>query len=358
MGFITKDDQQRIDETLQFIAASTLVPTQMRTAVAAFVTAFLNQRLPPGTTRRDLRTFSRQMSMARVPHSGTEVQRNLRRAIHLLWEAMGNHQRAEEAKTCPGGDLVHDYKRSMEKAWLVSETRGGGNVGHQWVFTHGLRHHTRAFLTRNRITIRGSPRIRTDDGDRNVLDFNFSFDPLYDRYAFGVGGVGGMTFQTVSVPAVHWATVPGRGNAQDAGSFANVHGTELGGATVMLTTQFTGCSFCIKDAGRVLAAHISPSLPSQPHSMDGTKLARQLSGQQGGVTGGDFGNGAGGSPFLVFGRGYSNFGDHGGYDARIQGGGTSSMSVIGFLRSTGQWKVYSQQVLDGRIVKAVRIFPA
>ncbi|MCG3194811.1 MAG: hypothetical protein DIJKHBIC_04078 [Thermoanaerobaculia bacterium] len=361
MAFITKDDQARIDDAFNFIAGTTLVPARMKLAVSTFVSDFIKRKLPTGSSRQEIRNFSRGMSMAKVHHSGTEGQRALRRAIHLLWEAMENHERAEQAKLTPGIDLVYDFKRSMEKAWIVSEKKGGGLVAHKWVFDNGLKLYTKAFLRRNRLFIQGSSKIDGTQGDQNVLDFEFGFDELKDRYTIAPKGLGGYSFKAVSVPAVHWTDVPRRGVTEDSGSFGAMNGTEFDGASVMVTTQFTGCSFCLKDAGRLLGAHISPSVPGRPHPFSsGTKLAQQLSGVQEPAVGkGDFANGNPGTgQLLVYGRGYSNMtGLRDGYDPRIQGGGSSGMYIVGFKRPTGQWKVFSQEIVDNHIVKAIRIYP-
>jgi hypothetical protein len=361
MAFITKDDQQRIDETLNFIANTTLVNVNMRNAVSTFVSDFVRRKLPTGSSRQELRTFSRGMSMAKVSHAGSEGQRAMRRALHLIWEAIGNHQRAESSKLTPGLDIQYDFKRSMEKAWIASEQTLGGTVAHQWVFDNGLKLHTKAFLKRNIVKIDGSTKIDGTQGDRNVLDFWFAFDKASDRYVIGPSAIwGGVKMPVVSVPAVHWADIPGRAPTEDRGTFAGMVGTEVAGASLMVTTQFTGCSFCIKDVGRVFASHISPSVKGRPHPFsDGTKLAKQLAGDRtSAVTGGDFSNAIPGTgKLLVFGRGYSNLtGLPNGYDARCAGGG-NCMYILGFLRNTGQWKFFSQEVIGGRINDAKRIFP-
>ncbi len=358
MWVITKNDIARIDETLRFIADVPLVPKQMRTAVSTFVNDFVAGKLPTGTSKKDIQAFSRQMSMAKVSHSGNVEQRAVRRAIHLLWEAMGNHVRAEQSKFTAANDLTYDYKRSMEKAWLTAEAKTGGTIGHRWVFENGLKLHPKAFLTWNVIAIRGGTKVDTAHGNQNVQSFVFSFDPANDRYVIQAGG-SGYAFQAVSVVPIHWADVEDRGHVEDRGSFAKIRGTALEGAGVMVTTQFTGCTFCIKTAATILTAHLSPSLPSHPYPLsNGTKLAMQLAGRQEGVTKGDFKD-SGTGPFQVYGKGFSTIPGHvTGYSSKIQGGGKSCMHLIGFLRSDGRWKIYTQEYIDGQIKKAKRVYPS
>ncbi|MCC6132888.1 MAG: hypothetical protein IT186_23405 [Acidobacteria bacterium] len=357
MPMFGKDDRQRIDDTLDFIANCNLVGTQIRGPVSTFVRKFVNTRLPEGSSKKDVKVFSKGMSMSKVHHSGPEGHRAVRRAIHLLWEAMGNHERAEKAKFTPAGDLRYDYKRTMEKAWIVSEKTTGGVAALKWVFDNGLTLHTKAFLHRNKIFIGGSTRNDLTQ-DQNVVGFQFDFEPDKDRYIIQPGGSRGYAFNAASVPAVHWTRVPGRGTNEDSGSFAAIRGTELGGANVMITTQFTGCVFCIKELGRVMAAHVAPSIPEVPNPFsDGTKLAKQVAGQQTGVTKGDFSNlNPGTGSFFVYGRGYSNLIGRNGYDLKIKGKG-NHMYLIGFLRTTGKWKVYTQEFVDGIITKAERVYP-
>ena len=62
-----------------------------------------------------------------------------------------------------------------------------------------------------------------------------------------------------NVPGVVWSDVPNRTRSGIAGSLAGITGTDLGDAPSMLTTQFSGCSFCYKThLGKTFAAHIVP----------------------------------------------------------------------------------------------------
>jgi hypothetical protein len=198
---------------------------------------------------------------------------------------------------------------------------------------------------------------------RNILSFQFGYDVLSDRYIFKPATIpesGYYVFSAVSIPAVNWWDVPGRGRNLNAGSFAQIHGTELSGSNIMLTTQFTGCSFCMKDhGGHVYAAHISPAsvlTADAACKTDGATLAGQICGDIPTVTAGDFGNAAGGvNPFRVYGRDKGNQNFPGGYPF------TSShldyCCIIGF-ETNGNWQLHCQHSASQKVVgTADAIFP-
>ena len=126
----------------------------------------------------------------------------------------------------------------------------------------------------------------------------------------------------------------------------------------MVTTQFSGCSFCFKQInGRLFAAHISPSLVAGTGGIagGGTELARQLAGQVQSVTAGNFPSPVPqGGQLMVFGPGYSNIPNlAGGYQiSQTQTGGY--MTVIG-LRAGANWKLFSQTVAAGKVVDVKRL---
>ena len=172
---------------------------------------------------------------------------------------------------------------------------------------------------------------------------------------------GAHNFPAASVRAVGWADVPGRGAvavpaAAGAASFGAIHGTELGGAGVrtMMTTEFSGCSFCIKSVGgRTYAAHIMPSpiVFGVPPPVDGPRLAQQLEGLAPTVAAGNFANAAGGpGPFRIYGRGHSNHPHH-------PNGYPGQMTLLGFDAGGGTWRVYSQHRVGDVLGEVVQVWP-
>ncbi|MGC8470417.1 MAG: hypothetical protein ACP5NI_10970, partial [Acetobacteraceae bacterium] len=121
----------------------------------------------------------------------------------------------------------------------------------------------------------------------------------------------GITVRAVNVPEIYWANVPGRGNNAAAppagGNFAGIVATPLTSVALMVTSAFTGCSFCFKNhGGAVYAAHIGPATPNDPSIGPPPTLANQL------IATGDFAApaaaGAVAGALNVFGRGASRIG--------------------------------------------------
>jgi hypothetical protein len=194
--------------------------------------------------------------------------------------------------------------------------------------------------------------------DINLRNFYFSYNPSRDRYEFQTTAPGHQ-IQANSVVAVHWANVPGRVTAftnraaeLNAGTFTGIQGIQLDGVNVMVTTQFSGCSFCMKEeAGTMYCGHISPKVsPGDSGGMDGTLLARQLCGVEPYVVGGDFANTGGLGVFHVYGINYGNGAFPGGYDfgASPPGGGQTYMSIVGFPGGTS-YRIFSQITTNSQV---------
>jgi len=77
-------------------------------------------------------------------------------------------------------------------------------------------------------------------------------------------------------------------------------GIELSGNHIMVTTQFTGCAFCMAEhGGSLYCAHVSPAgVHGMTPNTDGLTLATRILGPGAGA----FGN-AGGVAVRVYGRG-------------------------------------------------------
>jgi hypothetical protein len=171
----------------------------------------------------------------------------------------------------------------------------------------------------------------------------FTVEHNSDKWKINVSSTkptGFASLQALVVPPTLFNTVGADGTLVGTASDGS-------GAEVMLTTQFTGCSFCFSINGTSLvAAHVDPG--------GGV-------GRTGGTTGEDarktmvthtgFRNGNGGT-FKVYGRlatssdgyGYGNIRDTASRIASRQ------MAIIGLLGKNG-WKLWSQQVfVDGAIV--------
>jgi hypothetical protein len=229
------------------------------------------------------------------------------------------------------------------------------------------------FITNRRLMIRGSTTgqdLLTNPNAasyQNTVDFLFCYNPLEDRFEFATfthsyhGG--SHRVPAVNVPALHWTDVPRRGNTvlptanlQPQTGFAALLGIELAGASWMLTTQLTGCSFCyMAQGGTAYAAHVSPAGSQEKPIMSGNELAQQLMGNVNNVSGGTISNyPAGGArpAFQVFGNGAGNAVVYGGGHpfyppkARFDTAGQMKMTSIFGRFHGGVWEFYTQSV-DG-----------
>ncbi|MES2185675.1 MAG: hypothetical protein V4505_14070 [Pseudomonadota bacterium] len=360
-----KTDRERLNETLRFIrdlnfGADMAAPHVA--AVHAFVAAFVNLHYGPKAhwynQNPAMHQFSQQFSIGRQPNE-TAAQRKPLRAVALIKAAMAGigagARPAPRTFTGPRDLIDTMWKARLKIAQAAADAAPLND------FLAYFRANAAAVLGTNKILVTGHPGLRGTGAhnvghpDHNVQDFRFQFNEGSDRYEFRMPGLaeipGCITIQAVSVTAEHWATVPGRNNdpaptALNPTSFAGILGTRLAGADIMVTTQFSGCSFCLKRYGNdTLAAHISPAIRgSVLPGMEGLDLAEQLMGLRQHVVAGDFGNPPVGGvpvvgapiPFHIYGKTRSNvLTAPGGYPAGIY------MYLIG-VRQGHDWSIYSQ----------------
>jgi len=360
---VGKSDQERITDTLTLIENAPLLSLVVRKQICTWVS-----NLYPRLTSAERQAYhSLSQSMSVSAHiapgiaKGDEQQRAKRRAIVLLWKALGNvqsapgqtGQRAAAAMTMPTTDLDAALSDAISKAAVVATSAGAQEV------MQDLELHPVRFLKKHRLFINGS----TAGGDRfstaptgnyqNVLTFHFQYRADHDRFVMGptkvafLGEAG--RFDTVSIPAVHWSHVPGVGVAPPH-NFGGILGCEVTGANFMVTTQFTGCAFSWTNDGAVLrASHTSPSGGGPvTYPGGGIALAQRL------TVNGAMAN-APGRALSVFGSGAGNIPanapDNPFYPAPV----TGWASIIGLTKG-GQWRFYSQVVdINGSIPEARRI---
>ena len=371
-----KLDSTRINETIAFINNNPNLPVLRRQAVAQFCRAMFPKLslLDFGPYKTEFQALSGEMSVkthATVP-AGTANERAMRRAILLIWRAMGKRQAggvggalpaANAAMTMPAGNLPAALAIAVMKAAVMASPASAGDL-----FTNEFIAHPRQFLVTHKAIVLG---LGTG-ADKftnlhvanytNLLQFHFQFDPGNDRFVFNglLSGQLGAShpFQTVSVPAVNWYDVPGNGgqNAPNApGNFSQILGCELTGATVMVTTQFTGCAFCWTDHGGVIrAAHLGPTRAGYPSAAlptsypgAGHALANRLL-NQGNPPPGGIGAAAGmanaaGAALTVFGRGAGNAPVVGGGNPYYPDGTLQWATIVGRFQN-GAWKFYMQAV--------------
>jgi hypothetical protein len=359
-----KNARTRLNAVLAYIGNLNLPGVMNAGGIAqvhAFATTFVNAAFPvgPNDPNTAVRNFSEKMALGTIYQANdTAPDRQRLRAIFLLKAAVlhASSGAASNYDTIPlPRTYVNPQAMLADALWKARLCWGQANastVPHQQMLQY-IRNNCLAFMATNKLRIYGSTHQAVDGmgnpADQNVQNFRFCFSPASDRYEFwppGGGPAGAYAVAVASVVAKHWSLVPGRGVAPlplaGAGAtFANIHGTELGGANIMLTTQFTGCALCIKTGGgNVYAAHISPGAPNTPPQIGGGQvLAQQLDGQNPNVGAADFANVGGGAQVHVYGRGHSNMGG-----ALANGYPAGEMYVLGFDAGTGVngWDIYAQ----------------
>ena len=375
----------RFAETITYIQnyAASGLSAPIRNDIATLINTRINRTTPQARTRYDQITESMSVKrhIAPLVARGTSPEREQRRAIVLLWAVLGSSQN-EPAKTndrmnrgmsLATGALPAALAEVMKLAGVVASPAGAANV-----FNGELSANPLAFIQNYRIFIygsgSGSAKFSTapTGNYQNVLRFHFQYNAAEDRFDFQTMAQAphgaSHAFDAVSVPAIHWSDVPGRGvnpapTAMAPSGFAGLLGTELAGATWMMTTQFTGCSFCYRSVGmNTYAAHITPAGITGKPATTGANLANQLIGNDANVVRGSFANFPGAVPALnIFGNGVGNANVVGGnpfYPPKTPaatGGQMKWMCIFG--RHNGAWQIFSQSV-DGihAILEHRRIF--
>lgn len=225
-----------------------------------------------------------------------------------------------------------------------------------------LLNNTLPFLQNNKLMVSGSPLLGQGPGaDQNQMPFYLSFDLDQGRYNLTPDPLAGCApVMCDSVGARWWTDIPGSyvvGNLA-GGNFSQLEGTELT-SPLMVTTQFTGCAFAMKNHnGHTYCAHTTPKPPkgfaAVVRPMTGNQLAQEIHLRN--ATAGDFQNAAGGAPLAIYGAGWSS-GTIGNVNyPNGLGGGGSYMTIIGVPAGGGLYRVYSQVTQNRAISSAQRIF--
>lgn len=353
-----KNATVRVNETIDYIASR--VPPAEKNAMDGYLHARVQAVVGTGP----IKGISDPMSMNDLANRGTDVERKKRRAIMLLETVvLTASPTATGAKNLAPGALDGRLNPLLDAARLLCDQNCGTANLLQGKFIE-LRNNPLAFLQNNLVLVFGS-----NTNGPMVQYFVFEYAQGVGKFKFVTARPGVATHcyapQVVNIPAVLWSSVPGRTNVANAGSFAGIVGTHLTVASTMVTTQFSGCSLCFRNAGgAVYAAHIWPDDANVPNSAlpvgpsghgGGTRLAEQLAGLEApGVAAAGFAAPAPGGPpaVSVYGPGYSNIAGHAaGYPVRV---GNDWTTMLGFDRA-GTWEIWSQEVVNAAIAHVVRV---
>lgn len=218
-----KDVTKRIDDTVNFISANYYASYQIRANAGALALEFVANNFPPANAAQPAYVaVSNHMSTREIVNKGSEHQRHLRRAIILLWHAMGNLQKANIGRTLTPGELADEFRRTLLKAWCVRDRNRNRSNALQHVYTNHLLANQVEFLQHNLLQVSNlypSPAwmlvpVAAPAVQNNVQNFYLSFDPGHDRFeissALGVVPAGAHVFNGASVPGVNWSQVPSR----------------------------------------------------------------------------------------------------------------------------------------------------
>ena len=363
---MAKNDTQRITDTLNFLQNTNIVTNAERTPAYQLALAYVNARFPVGNAATPAyHQFSQSMSLGYHALSDPNQRRQMARALFLLWKAIQDHDPQfpmpqQNAAQINQATVERKLRNYIRKARCVYDSIHGGNAGATHVLTQVLPLNPLQFLEKNNVFIAGSGALDATQAPRNVQPAVFFYAPGRDRYEFQVNGFGGngiAALNVESVTAFHWTNarylppplppaVPPPPNLATA-DFSSMTGIELSGANMMVTTQFTGCAFCMAEHnGSMYCAHVSPSVPGMAPNVTGNPLARRIV-----ATHGAFAN-AGGTQVRVFGRNFGSAPNPQGYDIGQGGGNDTYMTIVGFPGGNS-YDIYSQTT-RGNVIRATR----
>jgi hypothetical protein len=371
---MVKDDQQRITDTLIFLKDMPLVPWAVREKAHKLASDYVNEAFPNPDSPA-YQQLSQSLSLGFHLMSDSNQHRRMTRALLLLWKAM-NHFGNRFSFTMPFQNIGQINQGMVQrlltsyiyKACCLAECIYGGNTGATHVITQAFRSNPLMFLQDNKLFVYGSARL--NGGLRNTLVFGFAYNPSRDRYEFSAGcgegtpdceapQAGMVNVEVESVTALHWIDrryVPRPPGAPppvlSSTNFNQMTGIQLSGDHPMVTTQFTGCAFCMTErSGKMYCTHVSPSVPGKSNNTEGPLLARRVM-----QTSGAFAN-AGGARVRVYGRNLGHPPNRAGYDIGPIGtlGSTHYMTVVGWPGGTS-YNIYSQTIRDNRIAEVKQIF--
>lgn len=357
-----KSTQTRVADTLTAITNSNNLNVNARNAIIAMINARFPRLTPQN--RQDFDQLSHGMSVkANIPNAaarGNTAERELRRAIFLIWKSIGQplgdqqmtNAKAAAAMTMGVGLLPAALSDAMYKAAVVASP-ASALAAFNDLSTHPVR-----FISTHKIMIFGSIAGRdkfTAPGAsyQNFFTFHFCYNGERDRFEFNLFappayGASYPVVNAISVPALHWSLVHNVGASP--GDFTGLLGCELTGSSIMLTTQFTGCAFCLTNHGGMFrAAHISPAgdVNRQNYIGMGNALATRLVNQPAAMAN------AAGAPVMIFGNGAGNMPVHGGGNSfyppktpNAAAGQMSYVSIFAVNKNNNGWRFYTQAI-DG-----------
>ncbi len=357
-----KDVTVRINSVVGFITTCNLLSPNERQSAHQLATNFIAARYPPANAGQGpYDTFSNAMSLGFHLAGDPNNLRQMKRAAYLLDRALldavpaafgtlGNLNVGQISDASARVTFENYLRKAANQRQAATGATTAAQAAMQALFLQPL-----TFLQTNKLIVNGSAARDLTQGDQNVLPFYFGYDTSRDRYKFDIAASPGFIAVNVdSITAQNWTTVPN--SWAPGGDFSQIDAIELA-SQFMVTTQFTGCAFCMKQhGGHVYCAHVAPrrDLPAAAAApiLTGTQVAQRIANHNG--VNGDFANAAGGNPLSIYGAASSTNVPVPGYPNGLGGGG-SYMTIVGVLRAPG-YEIFSQITQNDAITSAQQIF--
>lgn len=325
-----KNWKTRLGETIKFVGSCSAGTAVQRATVKQYLEQWNR------TTGENVRkTVSESMSMGiKAGRDETEPRKFRRALLPLNMHFTGAYIKEEymqKVYSYGEGQLKHKLEVAFDNAMLKE-----GNAVLLSEKLHELIVTPVAFLSKQVLSITVGGKDRGDG-------FKFSYNPAQGGM-FKLGtmgyGAGSVDCPVQIVPAQDFQTYQ-----EDTES--GINGTRIDSRInrVVVTTEFTGCSFCMQGAGGdLMAAHMNPD---ERKTKISPRTVQSVCSEKGKFSG------EGKGKFSVYGRtGEVTTG----YLGSDEGGG--AMTIIGFYgeNPTPGWRLYSQQRMSNGKLLAKKIY--
>ena len=328
---MSKDADARIDETVDFVAAHPVAAATSAEDHALIVKCLKDwKRLTSEATRAKL---SAMLSQNDSPNrAGKADARATLRASTLLKCAIATPE--------PGWAAVATSDKATPAAESASMYSAALGVARDYI------HSTPEFVNRMLGELREDPLKFLAAHKLTINGGNKAGNPVLYKIAMKNGAYSfdcyGANKGRVSVAAVNVIATAYKDVKANLGALTPVDSASGPNCDLLLTTQFTGCTFAFMksaDGSNLLAAHIDPGKGGGVQGRDVSLAVRQ---------GGGFGGGGNGGQFKAYGRVPNQSGLFGYPESAAQ------MTIVG-VKAAGTWRLYAQiTALDGGLT-ALRI---
>ena len=328
-----KNPLTRLDDTVEFIRSAT-VPEFFRPTQLLLVTALKAELAAINPVKQTyISTLMSQVSAENRPDDPQE--RNYRRAAILLHAIFSETKHLNtDRKAINANDQrtpAEGFRTALVSACDKYFTRYDVAASN----FNLLRTNPTHFLQSFQVSVNSGP-----TNDQDVSDYEVEMmNGLYKLRAAG-SGANLYKFSALNVKAQLYKDLVDKKKIKATNSSSDPS------RTLMLTTQFSGCTFCYQEeGGNLLAAHIDPrsstSAAATSVFIDGVTMAKNLQAS------GGF-EGATGSEFKTLGRSDDGAGVSACY-------GTGSKAIVVAVKRTNDWTIFVQRQTGSYSSDVIRI---